>query len=349
MTRLRAIAALAIVCTLGAYVRGRAGEVALLGPQKAKSTQVDVRSGPWSLRKEVETLGASIEGFSILTESLGQANEELRAELDRCLRDPDNDVLISALELKLARYAAQALKNLDRVINEQDALLANFRTVRRKLEKSGDLLGYKLAELKSKVDEVGRDKKQKESQLIVLAVAINTSPDEAKRQELTRQFEKQYRQFGLISRHASGYQAHLGRYHRLADSLAMLRKVFDGLDDKFTDLVDNLADERKYLVESVKVQADSLRVEKLVREGIVSGNRAIRDVSGELANLYIQVDAFNGVHERASQELGCLRKSQKVLKDVSKEIESIGVPHPGKKTDELVEEFFEKGAVDDER
>src|SRR5690606_39932125 len=64
------------------------------------------------------------------------------------------------------------------------------------------------------------------------------------------------------------------------------------LHEKFNELIDNLENERQFLQDSVRLQADTLRIKQIMRDGIIGSEQAIGNVADKLAELYGKVDAF---------------------------------------------------------
>jgi hypothetical protein len=123
-----------------------------------------------------------------------------------------------------------------------------------------------------------------------------------------------------------------------------MSKIFTDLKDKVVDLVANLESERDFLMDNMRLQMDSIRVKKVMHEGIFNGNRAIKNVSEKLAKLYVQVDAFTTVHRRINEGLNKFVSSQRVLLDVSHNIDKIGFTDHVPNLDAAIEEFYQKRA-----
>src|SRR5439155_18304744 len=109
--------------------------------------------------------------------------------------------------------------------------------------------------------------------------------------------------FGLKSRYVKGYGARLANYQQLRKNLDKLADLFVTLHEKFGDLMDNLSNEKQYLRDSIELQADTLRIKQIIRDGIYGGDNAIKNVSEKLADLYVKVDAFTQVHDRINSDL----------------------------------------------
>lgn len=332
------------------------GIVALVAPGEIRGVEgtreFSGRTGTlpkdWSIEEEMRKLETSLRKFSDLSDSLGEANKDLQDDLQKYLKDPGNELLAAQIELKMAKYADTVSKDFDRVIADQDLLTSNFKSLGRKLRKSFEFLNYRIEDFQERLKSMEGERQKREKELIRLAIAIRDAADDAQKKDLERQFAKLYRRFRLQDRYLEGSRKNLKNYRHLAKSLGGMTTVFDSLQEKFVDLIDNLSGEKKYLLESVALQVDSLKVERLMRDGIVSGNRAIKNVSEKLAKLYVQVDAFNTVHERVNSGLSRFDWSQQVLLDVSKKIDAIGSPPASDDMEKVIEKFYQKrGTVDD--
>jgi len=312
----------------------------------APNTEFSARTGTlpkdWSIEEEMQRLETSLKKFSDLSDSLGEANKDLQKDLQKYLNDPGNELLAAKIELKMAKYADKVSKDFDRAIADQDLLTSNFKSLSRKLRKSFEFLNYRIEDFQDRLREMEQERAKREKELIRLAIAIRDAPEGDKKKDLQRQFANLYRRFRLQDRYLKGSRKNLESYRRLAKSLDGMTGVFDSLQEKFVDLIDNLAAEKKYLLDSVALQVDSLKVEKLMRDGIVTGNRAIKNVSEKLAKLYVQVDAFNTVHERVNSGLSRFDWSQQVLLDVSKKIDAIGSPPASEDLNRVIEKFYER-------
>lgn len=307
-----------------------------------------VRVKDWTIKREVDTLTSSMKQFNGLIRSLSKANSELGKEFKKYLNDPNNELLASRVEKKLAQYAANVSKEFNAIIASQDVFTSNFRNLRHKLKQLSVHLKGKSVEFKNQLLEYKKKSKEYKGQLITLANKIK-DPDltEAERAKLKREFQLIHRRYRMQNRYLKGYTSRYKGYLRLQQNMGGLGNLFGSLHGKFEDLITNLENEKKYLKASIELQADSLRIKKLIREGIVGGEKAIVNVSKKLATLYVKVDTFNEVHDRISQQMNRFVDSQGSLLNVTDKINSIGAGGAtfgglNKDLDKLIDEFAQK-------
>jgi len=93
------------------------------------------------------------------------------------------------------------------------------------------------------------------------------------------------------------------------------------LNQAFDALIENLAAERKYLLDNIRLQADAIRVQSLVREGISDGSRAVVQITKKLALVYAQVEGFAKVHEKINRDMAKFSDSTKILGSLVQQIE----------------------------
>lgn len=281
----------------------------------------------WSIRKEVERLDTSMKEYSSLINSLGKASSELGAEFQKYLENPNDEVLASSVEKKMALYAETVKRDFDDVIADQDVLGSNFRDLQRKLvtfsghlKNQADTFQVTLGDYTVKAREI-------EKRLTEMSVKIKEDPpeDPDKLREMKRQFAREFRLYRLQTRYVNGYQRRLENYRQLSKNMHTLANMFVNLHEKFNELIDNLENEKKYLDDSMRLQADTLRIKLIIRDGIFGSEKAIGNVADKLADLYTKVDAFTRVHERINADLTKFVQSQDVLMDVTRRIDAIGV------------------------
>jgi len=266
----------------------------------------------WSIKPEVNNLGQSMKQFNTLIGSLNRANKDLSDEFQKYLKDPKNEVVASSLEKKMALYAAQVQGEFSAVISEQDSLSSNFRMLRRKLQQLSGHLGTKAGDFNEKLNSFKTESRKQEKELIDLAIKIKENPpeDPEELKKLKHDFAMRTRRYNLKSRYVKGYAARLGNYQQLRKNLEKLSDLFGSLHEKFGDLMDNLSNEKQYLKDSIELQADTLRIKQIIRDGIFGGENAIKNVSEKLADLYVKVDAFTQVHDRINSDLNKFVDSQ---------------------------------------
>lgn len=278
----------------------------------------------WSINEEVQRLEESMEHFNGLIDSLGRANSELSDEFERYLEDPQNEVLASDIERQMAHWAGEVVQDFDTIIADQDSLISNFGLLQRKLGRFRAYLDAKMEEYDGTMQQLREEAQAMDQELVRLAVQIREADDPQERAALQQQFTRQFRLFRLKARYLNGYERNLANYRRLTENLDLLTGVFGSLRDRFVDLIANLENERNYLIDSIRLQADSVRIKQLIAEGFTYGERSIRNVSERLVELYMRVDAFTQVHDRINMNLGSFVESQQTLLDISQRIDSIG-------------------------
>ncbi len=278
----------------------------------------------WSIKPEVEKIETHMRGFTDLAESLGTAQKELASDFEAYLQDPKNEVLASGIEKKMALFADQVVHDFDKVIGDQDVLISNFKELRRKLQRFDGSLGDRVAEYDVKVGVLRDESKGIEQGLIGLAVKIKETQDPAERKALESEFSRAYRKFRMKNRNIRGYEHNLQNYKVLFKNLQMLNALFGQLQDKFSDLMTNLENEKTYLIDSIELQLDSVKIKKIMNEGFFSGERAIKNVTEKLAQLYLKVDAFTQVHDRINGGLGRFAETADTLENLSRTIDEIG-------------------------
>jgi len=315
-------------------------------PEKGGGTIVPVPG--WSIKPEIESLGGSMKKFNTLIGSLNRANKDLSDEFQKYLKDPKNEVVASTLERKMAAYAAQVQGEFSTVISEQDALSSNFRMIRRKLQQLSGHLGTKSGDFQEKLKGFATESHKMEKELIDLAIKIKENPpeDPDELKKMKHEFAMKTRRFNLKNRYVKGYAARLANYQQLRKNLEKLADLFNSLHEKFGDLMDNLSNEKQYLKDSIELQADTLRIKQIIRDGIFGGENAIKNVSEKLADLYVKVDAFTQVHDRINADLNKFVESQTELLSVSEKLDKIGAidfgTQAGQDLDKTIEDFYKR-------
>jgi hypothetical protein len=302
----------------------------------------------WSIKPEIETLGSSMKKFNTLIGSLGRANKDLSDEFAKYVLDPKNEVVASTLERKMADYAAQVQGKFSKVIAEQDALSSSFRMVRRKLEQLSTRIGTKAGSFQDRSKAFSDEARRHEKTLVDLAVELKESPpeDPDELEKLKHEFLLKQRRYMLKQRYVKGYEARLASYQQLRKNIDKLGELFVTLHERFGDLMENLADEKRYLRESMELQADAARIKQIMREGFFGGENALENVSEKLASLYVKVDAFTQVHDRINSDMSRFVESQTKLAEVSSLVEGIGGQDFGHAQsvdlEKSIDEFYKK-------
>jgi hypothetical protein len=280
----------------------------------------------WSIRKEVDRLDTSMQEYSSLIKSLTAASDGLGDEFQKYLKDPTNEVLASSVEKKMAIYAKRVMGDFDDIIADQDVLGTNFRELQRKLVTFSSHLGGQAKGFNTRLQGYRSTAKVHEDKLRELAVRLKEDPpeDEMELRKLRRDFSRQLRRYNLQGRYVKGYETRLKSYKGLEKNMKRLADMFVNLHDKFNEMIENLENERQYLHDSLRLQADTLRIKQIVRDGFVGSEKAMGNVADKLAKLYHKVDAFSQVHERINGDLNRFVESQGALVDVTKRIDAIG-------------------------
>jgi hypothetical protein len=301
----------------------------------------------WSIRDEVTRIENHMHGFLDLSESLGSASKELAQDFEAYLQDPKNEVLASSIEKKMALFADQVVHDFDKVITDQDVLISGFKELKRKLQKFDGALSDKVQEYDLKMSGIREEAASVEQTLIALSVKIKDAQDPSEKKQLESEFAKNYRRFRLKNRNIRGFEHNLQNYKVLLKNLQMLTALFSQLQDKFSDLMQNLENEKSYLLDSIELQQDSVKIKKIMNEGFYSGERAIKNVTERLAQLYLRVDAFTQVHDRINQGLGRFAETQDTLAKLSQAIDDIGQDGVTTDASELTSHGGGAGRLDD--
>jgi hypothetical protein len=311
--------------------------LALAGPAAAQSSNpddatIEIKPMPdWSIREEVDRLDTSMRSYSSLIGSLSRASTDLGREFEAYLKDPRNELLASSVERKMAIYAKTVMADFDGIISDQDVLGSNFRELQRKLVAFSKHLGNQSVGFKLKLESYRTRATTFEQTLIELSVQIKENPPEDPRElkKLKQRFAKEFRRYRLQSRYVNGYGRRYDSYQKLQVNMRNLAGMFVNLHEKFNELIENLENERTYLDDSIRLQADQLRIKQIIRDGILGSEQAIGNVAEKLADLYNKVDAFSQVHERINGDLNKFVESQEILMEVTKKIDAIGTTGGG--------------------
>jgi len=309
----------------------------------------------WSIRKEVDNLDSSMREYNALTNSLSKASKELGEEFQKYLKNPNDEVLASSVEKKMALYAKQVMADFDDIISDQDLLGANFRDLQRKLVTFSDHLQVQAEGFNLRLQGYKDKAKGIEKKLVELSVRIKENPpeDPDELRKLKREFARQFRSYRLQTRYVNGYQRRFQNYRTLGKNLHGLAGLFVNLHEKFNELIENLTNERQYLRDSLRLQADTLRIKQIIRDGILGSEKAIGNVAEKLADLYNKVDAFTKVHERINTDMTKFVESQEILMDVTRKIDNIGLEGApigdiAQDMDKAIQAFYEKGINGDD-
>lgn len=301
----------------------------------------------WSIKKEVETIEKSLDSYDPLIQSLEEANNDLKNDLAAYLKNPNNKVLAAKITHKMSKYAKTIVWNVDKITSSQDVLLSVFTELNRKLNKFNRELDYKNNELKDQVTRHKDKEKKLKKQLVKLSKSIKSASDPRTKDKLTRSFRRIYNKFNINARYKQGLSRNQKDYEALAKNLGSLVKMFSMLHQSFSTLIENLEAEKNYLLDNIRLQADSLHVQRLVHEGITDGSRAVVKVTKKLATLYAQVEGFAKVHEKINHDMARFSDTTKILNVVVGELEKAPF-QASQSLDDAIDYFSEQEEPDEE-
>jgi hypothetical protein len=326
-------------------------------PLEPRDATAEIGPPPnWSIKEEVKKLDTSMKEYGSLINSLSSASTELGREFEAYLKDPHNEVLASSVEKKMAQYASRVMADMNGIIADQDVLGSNFNDLQRKLVVFSRHLGGQASEFKLRLDGYRGTARDVEKRLTEMSVQIKERPpeDPAQLRALKAEFAREFRRYRLQTRYVNGYNRRYRNYLQLQKNMETLAQLFVSLHEKFGELIDNLENERQYLQDSLRLQADTVRIKQVLRDGIFGSEQAIGNVADKLANLYLKVDAFSTVHERINADLNKFVESQEALLDVTKRIDAIGatggpIGDIGADMDKAIETFYGRRNGDPEQ
>jgi hypothetical protein len=320
---------------------------ALEASAQVRKDETGILPEGWSIDEEVKQLESSVKDFNIVIKSLGSANSELQELLTKHLKNPADRVTSSLLEKKIAAYASDAVKDFDRIISSQDATEANFRSVGRKLTRFDSYLLAKMESTKLNALEVRKDvdKMSKDLEDLAANVKSATTPEEEKAAKA--KFSQVYNRFRLQKRYASGYEKTHEGYKHLQEHLVQLNALYGQLKEKFMTLVDNLETERKFLMDNMSLQQDSMKVKVLVREGVISGRDAIGKITEKMALMFLKVDAFNTISERVTSNMDNFNDFQQQMVGITEKLQQVGALGDPKSLDDAIDQFYRQRFGDD--
>jgi hypothetical protein len=301
----------------------------------------------WSIDEEVRSLETSVKDFNIVIKSLGSANVELQELLTKHLKNPSDRVNSSLLEKKIAAYASDAVKDFDRIISNQDGTVSNFRSVGRKLAKFDSYLGAKIEATTLNAKEVKKDVDSMEKQLEEMAAAVKSASSPEEERDAKQKFSRVYHKYRLQKRYADGYAKTCDGYRKLSAHLAQLNTLYGALKDKFTTLVGNLETERRFLLDNMSLQEDSLKVKALVRDGVISGRDAIGKITERMATMFLKVDAFNAISERVTTNMDTFNDFQQQLVGITEKVQQVGTIGDPKSLEDAIDQFYRQRFGDD--
>ena len=275
----------------------------------------------WSIKNQVKTIERSLNNYDPLIQSLEEANNDLKLDLAEYLRNPGDQVLAAKITAKMSGYAKKIVSDVDKITSDQDNLLAVFNEVNRKLNKFSNYLDFKAKELDSKVQNYEVKHQNLRKKLKELARKAKNADDPKEQSKAKNEFRRLFRDYNLNIRYKDGFARHRKEYQTLSKNLNGLTKIFGILKEAFASLIDNLSAEKKYLLDNIRLQADAIRVQKLVNEGISDGSRAVVKITKKLALVYAKVEGFAKVHEKINRDMAKFTDTTKILNSLVVEID----------------------------
>lgn len=326
--------------------------VALLGAAseafaQGKRDETGILPEGWSIDEEVKQLETSARDFSAVIKSLGSANAELQELLTKHLKNPADRVNSSLLEKKIAAYGSDAVKDFDRIISGQDSTVSNFRSVGRKLSRFDSYLGAKIEATQLNARDVKKEVEGMEKQLEDMSATVKQASTPEEEREAKQNFSRLYHKYRLQKRYADGYQKTCEGYKKLSAHLAQLNTLYATLKDKFMTLVANLETERKFLLDNMSLQEDSMKVKVLVRDGVVSGREAIGKITEKMALMFLKVDAFNSISERVTTNMDTFNDFQQQMVGITEKLQQVGTVGDPKSLDDAIDQFYRQRFGDD--
>ena len=223
------------------------GEEPGASPNAPRGTMEVVPPPDWSIRKEVDRLDESMREYSSLINNLSTASDDLGEEFQAYLKDPNNTLLASSVEVKMARYAQSVMADFDNIIADQDVLGANFRDLQRKLVTFSSHLSNQAGDFNERLGTYRTRATGLEKSLTELSVRIKEDPPEDPQElrELKHEFARQFRRYRLQARYVNGYQRRFNNYQQLSRNVETLAGLFVNLHEKFNEMIENLEDEKQ--------------------------------------------------------------------------------------------------------
>lgn len=306
--------------------------------EDSNSGKYYTRSLPdWSIKNEVKTIEKSLSNYDPLIQSLEEANSDLKGDLEEYLKNPGNEVLAAKITAKMSQYAKKIVTNVDTIVSDQDNLITVFNELNQKLDKFSTGLESKVIDLEKQVKQYQDESKELEQQLRQVAKRWKDAPPEEK-EKFKQEFQRLYNKYNINSRYREGFERNCRDYQVLTQNLKNLMKVFKALKISFETLLENLEAEKKYLIDTIALNADAIRVRKLVYDGVTDGHKAVVGITKKLALLYTQVDGFAKVHEKINRDMAKFSDTSKILGSLVEEINK--APYQPASSCERALEFF---------
>lgn len=313
------------------------------------SGTTDIVEGDWRIAPDIARIEGHMDSLAGLSDSLGSASQDLQKDFEKFLDEPGNELVASRLEKKMAIFADQVIQDFDRVLEEQDLIIANFKELRRKLGRFDDAIGTKLDDYDRTLKGVRAEVDQTEKELIALAIKIKETQDPQAKRALRNEFTGIYRRFRLKTRNVRIRERNLHNFQVLVQNLQTLTDLFGQLQDKFVALIENLDEEKKALLEAIDLQRDAVKIKKIMADGIVHGERSIKNVTERLARIYNGVTAYANVYERINMGLSQYGETRGALNELSTRIDDIGTGMFGAGDPKSIEDAVEHFAAQQEK
>jgi hypothetical protein len=187
-----------------------------------------------------------------------------------------------------------------------------------------------------------------EENLQELAAAVKNASTPEEEREARNTFSRAYNRYKLQKRYADGYAKNHEGYRRLSESLTQLNSLFGTLKDKFTGLISNLETEKRFLLDNMSLQEDSMKVKVLISDGVISGQEAIGKITEKMALLFLKVDSFNKINERVTSNMDAFNDFQTQMLGITERLQQIGSIGEVQSLDEAIDAFYKKRFGEDE-
>ena len=296
----------------------------------------------WSIRQEVQTLERSLAQYDPLIQTLGEARVDLDRDLKALRAHPEDSRLATQMALKLSAYAREIVGDFDRVIEQQDALLNTFEGLKNKLIRFRESLRSKEARYGREIERVREKDESIEARLKDLATRYKETVDESERSSCRAEFKRVWRQFRMNQRFLEGYGRSRRGYESLSGSLDALLSVFENLEKAFVELIDNLGSEKRFLMVSIQLHQDNLKVTRLVYEGLEGGSGLAKELGSKSTRLFQQVELFGQIQERVHQGLVRFTNNQIDLVGVARKIDRVGALQSEPDVEQVIDDFYQR-------
>jgi hypothetical protein len=285
------------------------------------------RAGGWTIEPEIRALSKSMNTFAPLVKTLTRGSKDLARAYQQFSKNPKNELLAARVEKKLARYAAGLLKEFQNMTGEQDVLLSNMRVLNHRMQQMTSSLKIKSQSHEGQLKNYRKTAVNTKKELIKIAQQIKSADPgkKAQIQALKRSFGQKFRNYRIQQRYLRGYTNRLGGYSKLSQYVGRLGEVFQNLEGQFQVLVENLENERKYLRESMEMQAEGINMKKFMRANVAGSETALAKITANLDALYKRVEAFTQVHDRINSSLDNFGEGRDQWSDLMGRLNKLGL------------------------